>query len=367
VLKLSCEHLFIDPSYVQFHLITTQNTRQHRKPTLKKLAQLCIFHKKHDKEECIVEELDLLSEVARMYYENNLTQSEIAKQIHTSRSTVSRLLQEAREKRVVEITIHYPWDRASVIEQELQKTFQLKDVRVLEARDRKGEEALNGVAMLAARYIAGIIKEDTILGMSWGRTIYTTVQILKADRELPVKVVQLFGAAIPNNKIDGPELVRQFASKYNGDYYSIHAPLFVESPEARQALLQNPHIKETIALAQKATIVLTGIGSLESPYAPSQTWLGYLTKEVIAQLRKQGAVGHVCAHHYDIHGRILDLDLHGGIIGAGLGPLHTAPQVIAVASGEEKARAILGVLRGKHVNTLITDDVTALKVLSLAE
>jgi len=306
-----------------------------------------------------MEEMDLLSEVARLYYENDLTQSEIAKKIHTSRSTVSRLLQEAREKKVVEIRIHYPWDRASALEQKFQTLFNLKDVRILESHGRKPDEALKGVAMLAARYLSSILKDGSVLGMSWGRTIYQTVQLMQPDRTISIKVVQLFGAAVPNSKIDGPDVVRQFAGKYNGDYYSIYAPLFVDSSEAKQALLQDPHIRESLLLAQKADIVLTGIGSLESTLAPSQTWLGYLSREAINQLRKQGAVGHICAHHYDISGRILNIDLHRGIIGSGFDVLHKTPLVIGVASGEGKARAILGALRGHHINTLITDDVTA--------
>lgn len=312
-----------------------------------------------------MDELELLSEVAKMYYVQNLTQNEIAKEIHTSRSTVSRLLQEARDKGVVEITIHYPWDRALAIEQRLQQQFDLKDVRVLETRGRSEEETLRGVALLAARYLSSIITEDTILGMSWGRMIYHTVQLIKANRDMEIKVVQLFGAAIPNNKIDGLELVRQLASKYNGQYYSIHAPLFVENQEVKQSLMQNPHIKETLALAQQATIIMTGIGSLESQLAPSQTWLGFLSPAVIHQLKVQGAVGHICAHHYDINGQILDVDLHQGIVGAGLDIIHKAPQVLGVASGKEKARAMLGALRGKHINILITDDITAQKVLQL--
>ena len=128
-------------------------------------------------------------------------------------------------------------------------------------------------------------------------------------------------------------------------------------------MIQNPHIKETLDLAQQATIIMTGIGSLESQLAPSQTWLGFLSPTVIQQLKVQGAVGHICAHHYDIDGRILDIDIHQGIVGAGLDILHKAPQVLGVASGREKSRAILGALRGKHINILITDDVTAQKVL----
>ena len=311
-----------------------------------------------------MEELDLLSEVARLYYEKSLTQSEISRHIHTSRSTVSRLLQEARDRRVVEIVIHYPWDRSSSIEQELQEKFQLKTVRVLDSQGRKGSEALRGVALLAARYIAGIVKDGSILGLSWGRMVYQTVQLLRPERDLSIKAVQLFGAAIPNNKIDGSEVVRQFANKYKGQYYTLHAPLFVENPDLKNLLMQDLHIRETLALAQKADIIITGIGSLESSLAPSQTWLGYLSKKEIENLRRRGAVGHICAHHYDINGQILEIDLHRGIIGAGLTPLHTAPQVIGIASGFEKSRAILGALRGKHINTLITDDITAQHLLS---
>ena len=314
-----------------------------------------------------MEELDLLSEVASLYYEKNMTQNEISRHIHTSRSTVSRLLQDARDRHVVEIIIHYPWDRSSAIEQELQEKFQLKNVRVLDSQGRKGSEALRGVALLAARYIAGIVKDGSILGLSWGRMVYQTVQLLRPERELSIKAVQLFGAAIPNTKIDGSEVVRQFANKYKGQYFTLHAPLFVENSDLKNLLLQDLHIRETLALAQKADIIITGIGSLESSLAPSQTWLGYLSKKEIENLRQRGAVGHICAHHFNSNGQILEIDLHKGIIGAGLTPLHTAPQVIGIASGFEKSRAILGALRGKHINTLITDDITAQHLLAHSE
>ncbi|HWR28351.1 MAG TPA: sugar-binding transcriptional regulator [Negativicutes bacterium] len=310
-----------------------------------------------------MEELDLLSEVARLYYEKNLTQSEISRCIHTSRSTVSRLLQESRDRKVVEIIIHYPWDRSSSMEQELQQKFGLNNVRVLDSQGRRGSEALRGVALLAARYIDGIIKDGSILGLSWGRMVYQTVQVLRPERDLSIKAVQLFGTAIPNNKIDGSEVVRLFAGKYKGQYYSLHAPLFVENPLLKQALLQDPHIRETLELAQQADIVITGIGSLESTLAPSQTWLGYLSRKEIDQVRQLGAVGHICAHHYDSDGKILEINLNRGIIGAGLSVLHSAPHVIGIACGTEKSRAILGALRGKHINTLITDDITARTLL----
>ncbi|MBP2653432.1 MAG: transcriptional regulator [Firmicutes bacterium] len=313
-----------------------------------------------------MEELELLSEVARLYYENNMTQNEIAKHIHTSRSTVSRLLQEAREKKVVEIHIHYPWDRSPVLEHQLLTKFGLKDIRILEAQNRRGEETLRGVALLAARYIDSVIKEDSILGISWGKALHNTVEALNPNRKIPIKVVQLFGAAIPNSQTDGFNVVRKTAAIYGGKCYYIHAPLFVGSSEARDVLIENPHIKETLRIAEEADIIVTGIGSLEPTVSPSQTWLSYLSKEAIEQLKRKGAAGHICAHHYDIMGNVLPLKLHAGIVGVGIELLKKVPVVIGIASGTEKARAIIGALNGKLINTLITDDRTAEKILELS-
>ncbi|NIO68840.1 MAG: helix-turn-helix domain-containing protein, partial [Anaerolineae bacterium] len=79
----------------------------------------------------MTERTELLAQVASMYYEDNLNQDEIARRIDTSRSTVSRILQEAREAGVVEITVHYPWKTVPEIEEDLIARFHLRQARVL--------------------------------------------------------------------------------------------------------------------------------------------------------------------------------------------------------------------------------------------
>lgn len=314
-----------------------------------------------------MEDLELMAEVSRLYFESGWTQSEIAKHIHTSRSTVSRLIQEAKSRNVVEIKIHYPWDRSPDIENQLSQLFPLKDIRVLETRGRHGVDALRGTAVLAARYLTALVKADTIIGISWGRTVSHTVEMLKPEVKLPVKVVQLFGSALPNSHHDGADVVRRCAQAYGGECHYIHAPLFVNSDEGRKALLENPHISQTLSLAAQANIIVTGIGSLESEQAPSQTWLTYLSQDAVNLLKERGAAGHICAHHYDLAGHILNLRLHKGIIGIEPRLLREKDYAIGIASGSEKAKAILGALNGKLINVLVTDDTTAKAVLALAE
>ncbi|PRX35540.1 DNA-binding transcriptional regulator LsrR (DeoR family) [Orenia metallireducens] len=315
----------------------------------------------------MTERKTLLAEVARLYYEEELTQSEIAKRIHTSRSKISRMLKEAKEEGVVEININYPWARSLETENKLLETFELNQVRVLNSKELHYNEILKGLGVLAADYLDNILKADSILGISWGKTMYNVVKSLNPSKKLPIKVVQVIGAAATNNPvIDAPDLVRHLATAYGGNYYYLYAPLFIKDDIAHNALIKQPAIIQTMALAHRADIILTGIGALNNS-TPNALWEGYLKEESLENLRYKGAVGHICAHHYNINGELADLEEHNNIIGIELADLQKIDTVIGVAGGEIKARTILGALRGKHINVLITDDLAAQKVLELNE
>jgi deoxyribonucleoside regulator len=312
----------------------------------------------------MIERTELLARVASMYYEDNLTQDEIARRVGTSRSTVSRVLQEARETGVVEIVVHYPWKTVPEIEEELIARFHLRQARVLLGHGRPYEEMLRGLGVLAARYIESIVVEGTTLGISWGAAIHSTVRALRPDRRLPITVVQIVGAVGEGDPlIDGPELARLLASVYGGEYRHLHAPLIVEDAHTREILLGEPRIRETLRLARRADVALVGIGAPQTAVY-SLLRAGYLDRKALAQLRAQGVVGDVCARHYDAQGSLLDIELNRRVVGIELEALHGIEQVIGVAGGEAKAEAILGALRGGHVNVLVTDDAAARKALA---
>jgi len=318
----------------------------------------------------MIERTELLARVASMYYEDNLTQDEIARRVGTSRSTVSRMLQEAQGAGVVEIIVHYPWKTAPEIEEELIARFHLCQARVLLERGQPYEEILRGLGVLAARYIESIVGEggerSDILGISWGVAVHSTVRALRPGRRLPIMVVQMVGAVGEGDPlIDGPELARLLASAYGGEYRHLHAPLIVEDAHTREVLLGEPRIRETLRLARRADVALVGIGAPQ-PAVYSLLRAGYVDREALAQLRAQGVVGDVCARHYDAQGNVLDIELNQRIVGIELEALHDIEQVIGVAGGEAKMEAILGALRGGHVNVLVTDDATARKVLALS-
>jgi len=310
---------------------------------------------------------ELLVQVARDYYEKNLTQAEIGRRINASRSTVSRLLQQALESGIVKIIINYPWERAHDLEERLCEKFRLRDAQVLIGKGRSEEELRKGMGVLAARLIDSHVKDGIILGVSYGRSLASTIAALAPRHKVAMTVVPIIGAlGTENPRIDGPELVRQIAHIYGGEFRYLPVPLLMEDVRTRDALLQSPHIYETLHLARKSNIALLGIGS-PSPQVSSLIWNGYLNARELSWVKDHGAVGHMCGQFYDIQGQLLDLDINQRSISIGLKALANIEYVIAVAGGEAKSEAILGALRGHYLNILVTDDAAASRVLALAE
>jgi DNA-binding transcriptional regulator LsrR (DeoR family) len=182
---------------------------------------------------------------------------------------------------------------------------------------------------------------------------------------LNIKVVQMIGAVGTEDPlIDGPDLARLLGSIYGGEYRYLHAPLIVDNPELREALLEEPRIQGTLQLAREADIALVGVGSLEPAFS-SLLRAGYLDERSLRKLREQGAVGDICARHYDADGRVMPIELNERIVGIELGALRRVGCVIGVAGGEAKAEAILGALRGGHLKVLVTDSAAASKLCQL--
>lgn len=301
----------------------------------------------------------MLVHVARMYYERGLTQAEIGRQFHISRSTVSRLLQEARDRNVVRISINYPWKRDYELERQVLKRFRLREVRVLQSMERPKADVFKGMGMLAAEYLDNCIRDGMTLGVSYGRSIAATIQQLNPSRHVDMTVVQILGALGSGNPlIEGPDLVREIANLYGASYRYLFTPMIVESKQTRDLLLQEPNVQETLALGRNADAVILGIGA-HAAEASGLIWTGYLNQKDIAFLRSRGAVGHMCAQHFDDQGQELDVAFNQRVISIGLKALLDIETVIAVAGSQEKAPAILGALQGNYIDVLITDDQAA--------
>jgi deoxyribonucleoside regulator len=304
--------------------------------------------------------------VARLYYEDELSQQEIAVRLKKSRPTVSRMLKAARSQGIVSIDIRAPYDRSRALEHALQERFDLTAVRVV-VMPRGELDSTDRLGRAAASYLQHVLRDGLTVGVSNGRTLAASARYLRPEQALQLRIVQIIGAlGTENPRIDGPDIARSLADAYDTDCRFLHVPLLVESVQVKETLLRVRNIAQTLKLGAEADIALIGIGALDSEQL-SPIFDGFLTANDLERLREAGAIGHVCGEFYRADGTRAAVDINDRTIGIGLDALRAIPTVIAIAGGASKARSIAGAARGRLLNSLITDDRAAVRMLEMED
>jgi DNA-binding transcriptional regulator LsrR (DeoR family) len=301
-----------------------------------------------------------------MYYEEGLTQADISQSVGVTRSAVSRMLTEARQKGIVNIRVNRPMRYDKELEIDLAKRFKLQRVCVLVWGEQGGyKELRERLGKAGGQVLREILAPDTIIGVAWGTTVSATIDALEIDDPVPVKVVQLVGVlGSSSHAYNAHVLVEHLARKTGGEGIYLYTPFIVENADTARSLLNTQQVRDALVIGKKCDVALLGIGTTDPEYS-SLFKGGHLSKEMLEKLTKQGAVGDVSAQHFDIQGNLTDTDFHERLVGIALDDLLAIPMRIGVAGNRAKASAIVGALRGGYVNVLITDNGTAQEILEI--
>jgi DNA-binding transcriptional regulator LsrR (DeoR family) len=312
------------------------------------------------------ERTNLLADVAEMYYLDGKDQLEISRVVGVTRSMVSRMLTEARQRGIVEIRVNRPLQTEPALESALVERFGIISAEVISLRGAEEESALVNLGRAGAQVLRGYFLPETIIALAWGTSISATVDAVEERETLPVKVVQLVGAMGARNvEYDGHALVQRLASKLGGESYFINAPYLCPSPEVARAMLATKSVDETVTLGKQAQVALFGIGSTEPKYS-SYYLAGYVSREDMDHILASGAVGDIAGIHFDLQGKFVCEDFYCRLVTIRYEDLLRIPVRIGVAGGPGKIAPLLGALRGGLINVVVTDSLTARKVLEMS-
>lgn len=302
-----------------------------------------------------------LRRVARLYYVDDQKQATIAREVGTSRTTVSRLLAEARRRGVVTIAIDDPVELDHDRSLAVRRRFDLREAIVVAAPGDQTADPLRRVAAAAADLVAGLLRNEITLGVSWGRTMSEVVAHLDPPAVRGALVVQLTGAlgrGLP--AVDGPDVARRLSERIGGRYRTVPAPAVVESAQLCEGLRRQPVISAALVSGTEADICLSSVGSLDDSSLERN---GYLDAEERRSFKGRGAVGHVLAHLVDADGNPVD-DYNRRVISVPLEALRDCPWSICVASGEIKAAPVRAAIAGGYVNSVVIDQPIADRLLA---
>ena len=299
---------------------------------------------------------------AWLYYIEEFTQSQIADKLGVSRSTVIRLLQRAKESGLVTISLGVSQETFK-LERDLEKRFGLRTVRIVpEAEDTETQRRWLG--QVAAGTLQEMARENSILAVSWGRTLRAMADSLHGEVSVPgMKAVALIGglhnAARGTNPYEVAELVGQF---FNAPARALYAPVYVRNAETAAGLVSDPGLSEALDMARRASLVMFSVGSLSEKATMLQ--LGYINSTEKEFLTRQGAVGDIACRWINAEGKPVDLPPTIHPIGITLADLKNIPERLLVAGGRSKTQVIRASLRGGYATHLITDEGVAMELLA---
>lgn len=310
---------------------------------------------------------DLLTEVSVAYYQDGATQEEISKKFAISRAKVGRLLRQAREEGVVEITVKYHPVFSAKIEQRLIERFGVK--RALIALDQPDEEKQRRlVASLVSKYLVSSIKNGHVVTIGQGRNVSAVAHHVGVIPQRDVKFVCGIGGIHPRGGMfNADHICRQFAKSYGGTSETLYAPAYAENYTQKQAFMENSTVKQTLDLARKADMALVGVGDMsENSYMVDLGW--FTAQEVVESRSSQGIVGDFAGYDFfDVHGACVETVMSDRVIGLGVEDFRPISEVVAVAAENSKPLALLGALRTGVVDVIATSVSNALTVLNLDE
>lgn len=242
------------------------------------------------------------------------------------------------------------------IEMALAERYGIGKVHVAQGDAEVDEQVLQDVGRMAASRVRATLQNGSTLAVTGGSTMAITAQYMQSATPLNVMVVPARGGLGRQVAYQANTLAAQIAQGLGGHHRLIHLPDSLD-PAAMQEMLKLPEVRETMERLQRADVILHGIGCAEECAKDRGLPVPQLRKLV-----EMGAVAEALGYYFNQQGDVL---LSSSSVGVDMQQLPAGCQMIAVAAGKRKARAIAAIVARYPHAALITDEGAAREMLKL--
>jgi len=314
-----------------------------------------------------IDQLRLVTKVARLYHTQGLRQREIGERLRLSQSRVSRLLRQAEEAGIVRTVVVVPPEIHAELEDELERRFGLVEAHVVDS-GADDEDALHrDLGTAAAAFLQPALQDAAVVGFtSWSRSMTALVDALEpASRQMVGEVVEMLGdLGDPSTQHGAARATQRFADRTGARAVFLRTPGIVARPEMREAILaQDAFAREAMARLDALDFAFVGVGHGQIDEQLLRAGIPF-DPEQLARVRADGAVANLNFRFVDAAGQPVAAGIDELVIGVSLEQLRNAGRTIGIAGGPAKHEAIAALLRGRWLDVLVTDVATAEHVLA---
>jgi dihydroxyacetone kinase-like protein len=300
--------------------------------------------------------LDPMMSAVWLYYEDQLTQSDIAQVLGVSRAKIINYLHEARRQGVVKITIANEHFAAMQLAQKIRDHYGLERCIVIPDDQGRRPAALR-VGEAGAQLLSSLVEPGDMLGVSWGQTVLALSHSIERRHIPDLSVIQITGSMLATYEFSPELCTSNIADRFGARCVNLHAPALVSRAEIRTLLYQEPALIPQLELLQTCSKLVFGVGNLaiDSTIFGS----GTVTPDSANPYLEKGAVAVIAGRFLDCAGQPIHDHLDDRMIGLTVEEMDKIPIRICVAGGDSKVAAIRAALEGHHATILVTDELAA--------
>ncbi|MFV0426198.1 MAG: sugar-binding transcriptional regulator [Beutenbergiaceae bacterium] len=304
---------------------------------------------------------DQMYRAATEYYIQGVTMDGIARELGVSRSTVSRLLAQARETGLVRISIADSAGAKSPVARALAQAFDIR-VHLVPVRASATINArFDRVAQHGAGLLTEVVADNQLIGVAWGVTLAAVTRHLPRRALTGSMIVQLNGGA--NQMTSGVPYTRaimqSIGEAFDSEVVLFPVPAFFDYPETKRAMWRERSVRHVLDLQSSLDIAIFGVGSLTGA-VPSHVYAGgYLEEQERRALRQDAVVGDICTVLLREDGSYTDIAANQRASGLNPAELARVPRRLCVVADPQRAPAVVGALRAGVVTDLVIDERTA--------
>jgi DNA-binding transcriptional regulator LsrR (DeoR family) len=289
-----------------------------------------------------------------------MTQKDIADRLGISRSSVIRLLDEARQRAEVQIWIDMPPGDIPDLAIALEERFGL-DRAIVVPGEGTPEETARDVGSALGRFLSERIGEGMTVGVGWGRTLDASLMAFRPPRLEGVRVVSLLGGVVETKGLNPIDFAWRLAGALGGDCLLFPAPLIVDSAETKRRLLEDCGLSRIAEVARGMDMAVVSCGDIGT--VGTSLSQGFLVPADYRGLVAAGAVCDTMCHFLDAQGRSVEHPVQDRVMSVGLDVVAGAKHVVLASGGRRRAAAIRATIARIGCHTLVTDEAAARALL----
>ncbi|GAA4190783.1 sugar-binding transcriptional regulator [Gryllotalpicola kribbensis] len=302
---------------------------------------------------------------ANLYYLQDLTMEAIADEMHTSRSSVSRLLSYARQSGLVTITVRSPEESVPSLQKEVDERFGIASLIVPVPANVSEIDRLERVAIVAARSLDRFIDSSMTVGIAWGTTISAVSRHLVPRKLHSVEIVQLNGAGnqYTTGVVYASELLRRFGEAFSAVTHEFPVPALFDHPRTRELMWQERSIRHILEIQHRMEVAVFGLGAPFSDVPGHVYSGGYLNAADYKALDAAKVVGDIATVFFREDGTWNDIPLNRRASGPDVSLIKRTARRVCIVAGRSKVRSLHGALNAGLITDLIIDEATAFALL----